>query len=247
MTDKLWFRKSDGALVRPTMKPSNATFRAASWQNHIASLPALTDVVIDPEYAKTLGEGWAKVERVRYEQECFDKWEKITKEDFYNTPYNRRLVILAPVEKGEEKNLFDMSNPVRQFMLKKFPTNEYMDCPVPQHHWETIQEYASQCTAPLEARIRELEYLLRFSSSDGWIDCKEDKPKMFGKYMVHTKRGCNILYFGVSPEEAYYEDRFPEMATNFWRYGRDDEAEEIVLFNDEVTHWRELPKPPNTI
>jgi hypothetical protein len=33
---------------------------------------------------------------------------------------------------------------VRQFMLKKFPTNKYTDCPVPQHHWETIQEYADQ-------------------------------------------------------------------------------------------------------
>jgi hypothetical protein len=27
-------------------------------------------------------------------------------------------------------------------MLKKFPTNKYMDCPIPKHHWETIQEYA---------------------------------------------------------------------------------------------------------
>ncbi len=31
---------------------------------------------------------------------------------------------------------------VRQFMLKKYPTNEWMDCPVPKHHWEVIQEYA---------------------------------------------------------------------------------------------------------
>lgn len=36
--------------------------------------------------------------------------------------------------KAEEK--------VRKFMLKKFPTNEYWDCPVPKHHWEVIQEYA---------------------------------------------------------------------------------------------------------
>jgi hypothetical protein len=33
---------------------------------------------------------------------------------------------------------------VREFMLKKYPTNEYMDCPVPKHHWETIQEYADK-------------------------------------------------------------------------------------------------------
>lgn len=31
---------------------------------------------------------------------------------------------------------------VRKFMLKKFPTNKWMDCPIAQHHWETIQEYA---------------------------------------------------------------------------------------------------------
>lgn len=33
---------------------------------------------------------------------------------------------------------------VKQFMLKKYPTNRYMDCPVPQHHWPVIQEYAEQ-------------------------------------------------------------------------------------------------------
>jgi len=31
---------------------------------------------------------------------------------------------------------------VRQFMLKKYPTKDYFDCPVPKHHWEVIQEYA---------------------------------------------------------------------------------------------------------
>lgn len=54
---------------------------------------------------------------------------------------------------------------VKKFMLKKFPTNKYMDCPVPIHHWETIQEYANeyaseQLTAA-EARIKELEEGLR--------------------------------------------------------------------------------------
>lgn len=31
---------------------------------------------------------------------------------------------------------------VRKFMLKKFPTNKYIDCPIPKHHWATIEEYA---------------------------------------------------------------------------------------------------------
>ena len=33
---------------------------------------------------------------------------------------------------------------LKQFLLKKFPTNEYMDCPIPKHHWETIEEYAQE-------------------------------------------------------------------------------------------------------
>jgi len=31
---------------------------------------------------------------------------------------------------------------VRQFMLKKYPTKDYFDCPVPKHYWDVIQEYA---------------------------------------------------------------------------------------------------------
>ena len=33
---------------------------------------------------------------------------------------------------------------LKQFQLKKFPTNEYMDCPIPKHHWETIEEYGQE-------------------------------------------------------------------------------------------------------
>lgn len=33
---------------------------------------------------------------------------------------------------------------VRKFMLKKYPTNVYMDCPVPKEYWEVIQEYANE-------------------------------------------------------------------------------------------------------
>ena len=31
---------------------------------------------------------------------------------------------------------------LKQFLLKKYPTNEYFDCPVPKHYWDVIQEYA---------------------------------------------------------------------------------------------------------
>lgn len=33
---------------------------------------------------------------------------------------------------------------IKKFLLKKFPTSEYMDCPLPKHHWETIEEYAAE-------------------------------------------------------------------------------------------------------
>jgi hypothetical protein len=42
---------------------------------------------------------------------------------------------------------------VRKFMLKKFPTNEYMDCPIPTHHWEMIQEYADKYLASINCEI----------------------------------------------------------------------------------------------
>lgn len=31
---------------------------------------------------------------------------------------------------------------VRKFMLKKFPPNKWMDCPIPKEYWKTMQEYA---------------------------------------------------------------------------------------------------------
>lgn len=55
---------------------------------------------------------------------------------------------------------------VKKFMLKKFPTNEYMDCPVPRHHWDTIQEYAeiyheSKLQPLFEAKDKDLKLFAR--------------------------------------------------------------------------------------
>lgn len=47
---------------------------------------------------------------------------------------------------------------VKKFMLKKFPTNEYMDCPVPRHHWEVIQEYAEAYHAQFTHAGKEVEW-----------------------------------------------------------------------------------------
>lgn len=118
-----------------------------------------------------------------------------------------------------------MSNPVRQFMLKKFPTNEYMDCPLPQHHWETIQEYADQCTAPLEARIRELE--------EGWISV-EARPPEINKNGDYSERVLVLTSSGLM--------RVGFMMNNEWFQDHGGKS-----FNEAgylVTHWRPLPQPP---
>ena len=58
---------------------------------------------------------------------------------------------------------------VRKFMLKKFPTNEYWDCPVPKHHWEIIQEYADSYAKDQIQKDRERvkkEYYNETNASD---------------------------------------------------------------------------------
>jgi len=45
---------------------------------------------------------------------------------------------------------------VKKFLLKKFPTNTYIDCPVPKHHWETMQEYADYLQFSKDKQIDKL-------------------------------------------------------------------------------------------
>jgi len=77
---------------------------------------------------------------------------------------------------------------VNQFMLKKFPTNEYMDCPVPTHYWETIQEYAN---AYHESKVKELN----LHSVIGLVcpQCKSDKWQEDGRN-VHQCMECNHVW-----------------------------------------------------
>lgn len=42
---------------------------------------------------------------------------------------------------------------VKQFLLKKFPTKDYFDCPISKEHWETIQEFADQETEGLKIEL----------------------------------------------------------------------------------------------
>lgn len=67
--------------------------------------------------------------------------------------YVKQLAI--PIESPTSTDTGQGKVTVRKFMLKKFPTNEYMDCPVPQHHWETIQEYAEAYHASKSEQLNE--------------------------------------------------------------------------------------------
>lgn len=108
---------------------------------------------------------------------------------------------------------------------------------------ENVYKHSSNSIEKIEAA--KFGYALASQEHrEEWVRVDAGKPGMFGKYIVYTQWGCNILWFGFNPEERYYEDRYPEMATNFWRYARPDEAEEIILF-DDVTHWMPLPTPPH--
>lgn len=55
---------------------------------------------------------------------------------------------------------------VREFMLKKFPTNEYMDCPVPKEYWPIIQEYSSQQNREYVEALRAIEDMTSTISND---------------------------------------------------------------------------------
>ena len=37
----------------------------------------------------------------------------------------------------------------RRFLLNKYSTSKYNECPVPQHHWEDMKEYAEAYHAKL--------------------------------------------------------------------------------------------------
>jgi hypothetical protein len=64
---------------------------------------------------------------------------------------------------------------LKKFLLKKFPTNEYMDCPVPKHHWETICEFA---TLVAEERCREKEALIQQLETDYAMDIGRLKEQL---------------------------------------------------------------------
>lgn len=136
---------------------------------------------------------------------------------------------------------------------------------VPEHLWDMVtvkdaaaamSEYSAQCTAPLEARIRELEEglreikenmddghglpfcdeykqitkLLSSSSNDGWISTEDQEPEYY------------------SPVWAQFENG---NVAAVWRASTVDEIIYTIVGTDIIcpkpVRWTPLPKPPNTI
>lgn len=46
-------------------------------------------------------------------------------------------------------------NKVKEYMLKKYPTDRYFDCPIPKEYWEDIQQFSDQQTSELKAKVEE--------------------------------------------------------------------------------------------
>ena len=54
---------------------------------------------------------------------------------------------------------------VRKFMLNRFPTDEYMDCPVPKEYWPIMQEYSDQENERLKAVVSKQDELGKLRKS----------------------------------------------------------------------------------
>ena len=90
---------------------------------------------------------------------------------------------------------------VRAFLLKKYPTRQYFDCPVSKEYYEVMQEYANQFKVGKEVA----EYIF----AEGWNQCtvsfissgatktwkdyfnefKNNHPELFGNIEQLKKEG----------------------------------------------------------
>lgn len=90
--------------------------------------------------------------------------------------------------------------------------------------YNAMSEYANQCTAPLEARIRELE--------DGWVRVEDRLPELPKPFTIDGNTFTPVISKCIVYDGEYvYEKSYDKKG----------------FHDDSITHWRELPKPPNTI
>lgn len=117
---------------------------------------------------------------------------------------------------------------VRQFMLKKFPTNKYMDCPVPKHHWEIIQEYADEYH---KSKVKNLSSNTKLS--DGWISVKDQLPE-FNLPVLVCQAG-DESSVEICRLESKTERK--DSVSHEWVQGKTSYDSSYY----DVTHWMPLP------
>jgi hypothetical protein len=84
---------------------------------------------------------------------------------------------------------------VRKYMLKRFPTDEFMDCPVPKEYWTVIQDYAEAYHAskvePQPAPKTYTESEVREAFSDGYDSAMhhEEFNKAWGEFKKDLPSG----------------------------------------------------------
>lgn len=82
----------------------------------------------------------------------------------------------------------DSMTKVRKFMLKKYPPNDYMDCPVPKHYWEVIEEYATQQTEEVLQLLKDARDMLVLATLlDKSGQCTEMVNKIDKKFTQFNK------------------------------------------------------------
>jgi hypothetical protein len=88
---------------------------------------------------------WAKQRGLGQRHGCSAEWGDpvLTSERDVLPSLTRK----ADQEAGKQNPVEQKDEPkdgltVRKYMLKRFPTDEFMDCPVPKEYWTVIQDYA---------------------------------------------------------------------------------------------------------
>jgi hypothetical protein len=82
---------------------------------------------------------------------------------------------------------------VRKYMLKRFPTDEFMDCPVPKEYWTVIQDYAEAYHASkvepqpapktyTESEVREIVGRTWEDLWSDWVEYVDSRGGGSGKY-----------------------------------------------------------------
>lgn len=141
------------------------------WHNEIYSLPVTH--LIHPELGKANGIGWLVKEwGYKYEQETFDGWEEISKEQYEYTLYNKRIILVGkqPAEnKGQEGGDEAAVQAAKKLGIISGPPLSYFI-----HGWNAAASHPVTDEAKeierLKARVKELEDLVEkafYAGKDG--------------------------------------------------------------------------------